>query len=545
MTVSQERVTCRVCHRPLRSLISIMEGVGPVCRKKVRAALEDMLGRVMRGEAEPDYQNAYAMSPDELQTLVERDVRQASINQARENRRPSVMPVTVNVDSVTRDTVGEEVTVTWIDSTRAHVQSERGGQYLTTESSCNCPDFVYRRSRNPERAREGCRHMQALRLANQEVAERRSQARLRRTDVPVMPVEIHETNRETFTQIDWTVEEQRERVLRHWKENRPHSGTFMSEDPQKWEELKNKASQEWEYKYEDVLGGTGNSFGLEIEVEFSNPIDRQRALSELHNNGITSSSQLQRYHSTGEPGMWRAERDGSLGPLGAEFVSPVLYDTPETWQQLEKVTDILRRNGAKVTTKCGGHIHLGIAPLDHRTYSWQRLARVGVAYEKQFFRMGGADSESYRRFNRPGNHRGSSYTKPLPSRLSFSGEASPQESRRRISLDRYTMFNTTNIDRQSGRPAIEMRYPNASLDPKQIQAQVQVANAVLHQAAVVRNGSPEDRFTPKFSEINRHFRQNRPRNERAEEQNFREFLDFIGNDQDRLAATWLWTRGRS
>lgn len=544
MTIATSTVRCRVCHRPLRSLISIAQGVGPVCMKKVRVSMQEMMERVGRGEIEPDYEEVYAMSPEELQTLVENDVRQAYLEQMRQRRRPTREPVTVNMTSSTRGVTSEPTIVTWVDSTHAHVQSASGQEYVTTDNACNCPHFTHRLSRDTVLAQEGCRHMQALRLARQDVNNRRREARQRNRVIASTPIEIHEINRRTFAQIDWTEETQRDQVLQTWKDNKPFNGTLISEDMSAWNELKAQASQDWDYQYENVLGGTGNSFGLEIEVEFQDAYQRRQALSSVHSEGIIFHDQLLPYHSAGRAGFWRAERDGSLGSNGAEFVSPILYDTPETWQQLEALTEILKRNGAIVTERCGGHMHLGIAPLDHRTYSWQRLGRIGVAYEKQFFRMGAANSDSYRQFGRPGIHRGTSYSKPLPEHLSFQGEIPATNAINRVgNSSRYTMFNTRSI--ANGRPAIEMRYPNGSIDHRQIQAQLQVSNAVIHQAAVIRNDSIHSSFTPRFSERNQQLRyRDRGTDAEGEEQNFRRFLDVIGNDQDRLAATRLWLRGK-
>lgn len=545
--------TCRVCHRPLRSRLSVLQGVGPVCSKKVRQALDQILQRVLRGEAEPEDQIAYAMSPEERQRAVEARVRQVYLEQLRQHRRPSRDPVTVEVESRTRGISREPTTVEWIDRDHAWVQSERGGRYQVTEHACTCPDFTFRRSRDPELAHEGCRHMQALRLAREEVRERRREAlrmaRLRRqqpqASVTVV-TERHAENHPTFAQIDWTIEAERERVLDIWRRNRAWDGVYISRNDSAWEALKEQASREWEYRYENVLGGTGNTFGVEIEVQFDNSFSRERALRDLYNEGLTIGPQLRGYHSGDGRGFWKPERDGSLGTYGVEFVSPVLNDDPESWKQIERVTEILRHYGAYVDEHCGGHIHLGIAPLDHRTYSWQRLARIGVGYEKQLYRMGGANSVQYRNTGTPGIHRGSHYAQPLPRNLGFSGQVSAVEARRRISNgSRYTIFNTTNIDRTSGRPAIEFRYPNGTLDHRQIQAQIQVANAMLHQAAVIRNDSPQSEFTPRFSEESRHARWANALTTEAEEKNFREFLDVLANPQDRLAATWLWLRGRA
>jgi hypothetical protein len=353
--------------------------------------------------------------------------------------------------------------------------------------------------------------------------------------------------------VDWTIEAEREEVLNTWRENRGFDGTYISRDQEAWTELRQESQAEWEYKYENVLGGTGNTFGVELEVKFRSSSAKQAALQELYRTGITHTPSQQSYHSSGGGGMWKPERDGSLGDLGLELVSPVLKDDPKSWEHIQKAVEIMKRHGAYVDGDCGGHVHVGIQPLDHRTYSWQRLGRIAVGYEKQFYRMGGANSETYRTTGQRGVHKGTDYTKPLSRNFKILGSDAPATARGRFNHDtidgrRYTFINTVNIDASSGyKPAVEMRYPNSTLDFRQIQAQVQVANAVVHQAAVIRNESPQNEFTPRFSETGQQLRVNTWVGDGTpqEEQNFRQFLDVLGNKEDRKAATWLWVRGRS
>ena len=537
-------VRCRVCHRPLRSLISVQQGVGPVCMRRVRAQIAAFLA----SGGEVSGNQHYAMTPEELQNLAEAQVQRDYREQRAANRQLPA-PMTVDLESATRGTV-DPVEVQFVNGrlNSAVTRSASGHTYQTTDQVCSCPDFTHRRSRNETLRAEGCRHIRAVRLA-------RDQVRGIRQDRPVEPpqqttatadvVTIHEENRRTLAQIDWTEDAAREQALNIWRENRAFDGTFMSRDEQAWNEMKREARQEREYQYENVLGGTGNTFGVELEVVFSSDYDKSRALVALYREGLISSPTQFRYHSSNfvPPGMWRAERDGSLGLNGLEVISPVLKDDPESWSKLEAVTKILREQGAKVTKKCGGHVHIGIAPLDHRTYSWQRLARIGRAYEHQFYKIGGANSDRYRNSRRLGSHRGTKYAKPLPTNA-IDDTMTIQDVRRAIDgNDRRTIFNATNIDKGFRRNALEMRYPNGSIDHRQIQAQVQIANAVVHQAAVIRNDSPLSEFTPRLSEGSLQLPRSEYVESQVEENNFRRFLDVLGNKQDRLAATWLWLRG--
>lgn len=107
------------------------------------------------------------------------------------------------------------------------------------------------------------------------------------------------------------------------------------------------------------------------------------------------------------------------------------------------------------------------------------------------------------------------------------------------------MINTTHDNR------IEFRYPNGTLDERQIQAQVIVANAMMHQAATITNNHPLSDTTPTFGERGEQYRRNSivmmnsrdPRRMEAEEKSFRRFLDFLGHPVNRKAAAWLWKRG--
>ena len=575
-----EVARCRICGRTLRSPISVARGIGPICANRVRDLMERTLERLRAGTGvEPSdeyYQSLAAMSPEELRLHHEELARRALAERLR-NRRPTREPVTVHIPSRTRGLEAEATTVTWIDAHSAHVHSEGSTEtYVTSEHGCTCPDFTFRRSRNPELAAEGCRHMQALRLAREEVRRQRSERARRRANDGNNAVqggnEQPARARVTFAQIDWTEDAQREAVLAIWDEERRWDGVVISQDDRAWQALLEEARGEWEYRYENVLGGTGNTFGLEIEVEFENSSGRRAALEKLYELGITDTLYAQRYHNPDRtPGMWTPEHDGSLDYNGVEFVSPVLRDEPETWQKLETLLQVIREHGGRTSRRTGGHIHIGIPPVDHRTKLWQNLGRVAAAFEHQFYAMGGADSEKYRREGLRGQHRGvwneAHYARPLYlsrftgdeiERVLHGDRASLESVINLISYDRYRIFNATNSLR---RPTIEFRYPNSSLDHRQWQAQIIVANAIVHQAARPHNMPPG--AIPAYSESEKRLRYRRARVEQAllnnrqfleapdaqelkqkEEQNFRLFLDFLAHPLNRLAAAWLWERGR-
>ncbi|MFD2328839.1 amidoligase family protein [Cohnella sp. GCM10020058] len=350
-----------------------------------------------------------------------------------------------------------------------------------------------------------------------------------------------------FADINWTEEEAREGVLNEWRRNRAFDGIFISQNDEAWRDLQQRARGEWDYQYENVLGGTGNTFGMEIEFEFPRDVSRRDVTKALYEAGILDRPQVYSYHGGGfrtGPGYFRLEEDGSLSN-GLELVSPILFDNRESWEKIETATRVLREIGAKTNSRTGGHIHVGIAPLDHRAYSWQRLARIGVGYERNLYRMGAADNILWTRTGNPGRHRGTSFASPIPSAaFNISGESSAEAARRSFG-GRRTIFNATNVDAAYYRkPTLEFRYPNSTLDHRQWQAQIQVANAIVHQAAVIRNESPQNQFTPGLEQRHKHLRYDNECSDQMEVDHFRKFLDVLGHEKDRFAAAWLHERGR-
>src|SRR5450759_3538135 len=127
-----------------------------------------------------------------------------------------------------------------------------------------------------------------------------------------------------------------------------------------------------ELERENVIGDPNQTFGVEIEFDGADANEVARA---FHAAGLASTPNLQGYHSHREPGKWVVERDTTVN---GEVVSPVLRDTPETWAQLERACAILRENGATVTTRTGGHVHVGAdsAGMDHDVGRFRRVANA-------------------------------------------------------------------------------------------------------------------------------------------------------------------------
>ncbi|OAB28408.1 amidoligase family protein [Paenibacillus macquariensis] len=525
--MTQRFIVCRICNRKLTNPRSIAVSMGPVCVRRFGVLFDEAL----------QYANSLGRQLDV--GLIE-NAAVISAQDAYRNRlrgRSNQVPQNQTIE-VMSGTLGqmEEVNVEFCNENHAQVITPRGS-YDVTENSCTCPHYVHRLQNTGQE----CRHIEAFRRARGQESNRSS------TPLRVaIDNEARIQARRSFEFIDWREQEARESVLEVWKQNRGFDGILMTEDTGAFDEILQQATGEWEYKYENVLGGTGNTFGMEIEFELPSGVTGREVAAALHQAEILDSPTISGYHSNGgTPGFWKLETDGSL-QNGLELVSPILFDRRETWEQIEKATEVLKGIGVKVNQRTGGHIHVGIAPMDHKTYAWQRLARIGLGYEKLFYRMGSADPEAYNNGSH-GRHRGRRYATALSAESRrIRGTDTAVMARKKLSENRYSLFNATNVDAiRNCKPTLEMRYPNSSLDASQWQAQIQVANAIVHQASVIENNSPLSRFTPGLSDLEHQLRVTNRSTEVTEREYFRKFLDVLGNKEDRLAASWLFLRGRA
>src|SRR3984893_12393295 len=141
-----------------------------------------------------------------------------------------------------------------------------------------------------------------------------------------------------------------------------------------------------EYERENVIGDANQTFGVEIEFDGA---DANEVALAFHAAGLASTPNLQGYHSYREPGKWVVEHDSTVT---GEVVSPVMRDTPETWAQLERACAILRENGATVTTRTGGHVHVGAdsAGMDHDVGRFRRVANACAWAEDLMYRLAAA-----------------------------------------------------------------------------------------------------------------------------------------------------------
>ena len=203
-------------------------------------------------------------------------------------------------------------------------------------------------------------------------------------------------------------------------------------------------------KLRSLLGFNQNiTFGLELEFENAkkDQIDWQLR-REFPNND------------------WQTRYDGSLDS-GAEINSPILKDTKESWENLNKVCCITEPL-ASIGRNSGGHIHVGTQALGDNVNSWFNFMKMWSVYENVIFRF------VYGTFltARPSM---SHYSMPIAKDLWKDYKRLKEKHANldtiihKISCRRYQAVNFGNVSAKfahkfSPKNTIEFRCPNGSLD---------------------------------------------------------------------------------
>jgi hypothetical protein len=415
-------------------------------------------------------------------------------------------PVTIGLNEYVN---GYDETGSWSwHSTRGDLLVYRDAEgnmaFNTTALTCNCAQY---------RANQHCRHID---LATSAVRARLNPAP-RIPAARLTPEQRAERLREgqeraeVAARTDWTRnEETLAEASRLW---RSEAEVKYASDTEAFEQvyaaaLDSRAAADnavtVPYLRENALGGmatrgSGQAFGMEIEYEFPSSMTgsemRQAQESigrELHAAGLASGPHQEGYGSSKRRGFrdthlnadgssnWSWERDGSVN--GGEIVTPGMYDEPETWEKLEKATEILRRNGAVSSKRAGAHVHVGTAMYQGDPKKYSELARLMTQHEDVMFRLA-ADP------NR-GTHRNSSYSSPLND-VPTDGFADVGTARR-WQGGRTRVLNLAAVHSSNGQPSDlaesqkdhpEFRIFDSSLHAGTMQTQIKLAVAMTHAAA--------------------------------------------------------------
>jgi hypothetical protein len=230
----------------------------------------------------------------------------------------------------------------------------------------------------------------------------------------------------------------------------------------------------------DGLGarGTGRAFGVELEFDVESGRDRAQVLAaigrRLRAEGLTRSAAQSRYHAAASRGYTEEHRGGwsfeADCTVAGEIVSPIMYDEPETWENIEKVCRIVREEGGIVSTRTGGHVHVSAHNYDHTVANHNRLLGSFAENEDTIYRLSSNPER--------GTHRGSNWC--TPNRVPATGYRSVAEMSSRNGAHSLAL----NMQSVHGGASdhVEFRTYDASLNPSVIQTQIKMSLALTEAA---------------------------------------------------------------
>lgn len=202
-------------------------------------------------------------------------------------------------------------------------------------------------------------------------------------------------------------------------------------------------------EYRKSLGISNKyTFGIEIEAEYAGGIMYPEA----------NYMRLKK---------WCRENESTLKD-GDEFISPILTDNIETWQDIEYVCKIISK-AYKIEDTCGGHIHIGANILGENKDNWINFFKIWSVYENIIYRF------AYGEYLTPRTYISRSITNPIANSLWQTLKY--EEVKKLDYLDLIKLFyqnfrhitclnlhNVKNME-EKDRNTIEIRCPNGTLNP--------------------------------------------------------------------------------
>lgn len=233
------------------------------------------------------------------------------------------------------------------------------------------------------------------------------------------------------------------------------------------------------YQRENALDGwcpEGGNEGFGVELEFVLPQQGKSAAlqaiaTDLYNEGLGYSDHQMRYHSTSHMVFqehargWKFEQDCTVD---GEIISPVMRDTPETWANIEKVCEIVKRHGGKASAKTGSHVHVS-APNMTGAQAANLLHTVNQ-HEDVIYRLSSNPEAS--------KHRNMTWCGP---NREIADGTTDLHTVQRAAYGHNSGLNLQHVS-GSGGDHPEMRHWDGTLDPSVIQAQVKMSVGLVKAA---------------------------------------------------------------
>jgi hypothetical protein len=299
----------------------------------------------------------------------------------------------------------------------------------------------------------------------------------------------------------------RERMMRRWEEQEEGYTANPKQffDDHK-EALRRKRNGEdpIPFRTENVTDGIcadepgARQFGIELEFDIRSGVNRREAIEkigrELHEAGLTDNPYQSGYHTARRNGWasWSLENDSTVD---AELVSPLMKDTPEHWEQLRKVCEIINRNGGVASSRTGSHVHVSTASYGLSTAKHAELLRTVNNNEDVLYRMASNPAR--------GTHRGTQWCAPNASDRAGDVDEEVMNGHNVLGGNSSHMVGlnfegTANTDFKKSN--VEFRMWDGSIDPAVIQQQVAMSAAITDYAErkvvkdkISRSGAATDR----------------------------------------------------
>lgn len=248
------------------------------------------------------------------------------------------------------------------------------------------------------------------------------------------------------------------------------------------------------YEYSNVLDGAGDGpgarkFGVELEFSVSDDKDYDMVMDaighELYEEGLTDSPYQEDYHTAAESGWakWSFEEDNTVD---GEIVSPLLSDDEESWKQLRKVCEIIKKHGGTVDAQCGSHVHVSSGSYGLSTAKHGELQRSVSQHEDVLYRLATNPNA------RSKKHRGIDWCKPNTNDPDDDIGIDVEESHHVFKSAHANNLNMTESGSEADarKSHVELRMWDGSLDPGTIQQQIKASVALVDHAerSVVVNG---------------------------------------------------------
>jgi Putative amidoligase enzyme/KTSC domain len=360
---------------------------------------------------------------------------------------------------------------------------------IPVEEARNSMEAIIEAEREEERQRQAEAAAQAAQWAAERQAQQEARAEQRRIEMRDYVANQRARFQRDNPEFVSNLAAYKEDVQGRWSEVEEGYGSNLESLSADIAEAKDKKShrQDYlEYKTADVTDGVcdpdipgSRRFGVEIEFVFPSTVNKATAMRNIGRDlaaaGLTEDSSVNRYHAARSSGWakWSLERDCSVD---GELVSPILADTPEHWEQLNKAIEILKSHGAKANAQTGSHVHISTGSYQDSTAKHAELVRTFKENEDILYRAATNPARA--------SHRGGSYCAPntdignsvYTSDLSTSTDAlSGQQGH-------YVAMNVADSGNFSTGSHVEFRVWDGTLDAAVIQQQVATSAALTEYA---------------------------------------------------------------